>query len=116
VISFKTYLAGAQARIKNRVFFYILNNTGSKNTLAVRWAGWGKRLSYFFAAHTICGSNLFLKDKEIEFTPKMHWAALREALENIEKKSESLVLVWLFNQARTYFLTSGATSSPTSGT
>jgi hypothetical protein len=35
---------------------------------------------------------------------------------NKEYGDEESGLVWLFNQARTYFLTSGATSSPTSGT
>jgi len=35
--------------------------------------------------------------------PAMHWAALRAAHQNIEKISESLVMVRLYNEVRTYF-------------
>jgi hypothetical protein len=44
-------------------------------------------------AQKIFGSNLFLKNKEIEFTPKMHWATLRAANEKVSKMELSLVLV-----------------------
>jgi hypothetical protein len=45
------------------------------------------------AAQTICGSNLFLKNKEIEFTPEMQWAALSAAKAKIGKVSDCNILV-----------------------
>ncbi len=45
------------------------------------------------AAQKIFGSNLFLKNQKIEFVPQTQWAALKAALENKSKLSESLVLV-----------------------
>jgi hypothetical protein len=45
------------------------------------------------AAQTICGSNLFLRNKEIEFTPKMHWAALSAAKAKIGKIPDCNILV-----------------------
>jgi site-specific DNA recombinase len=46
-------------------------------------------------AQKIFGSNLFLKNKEIEFTPKMHWAALKAAHAKVPEMELSLVLVAL---------------------
>jgi site-specific DNA recombinase len=46
-------------------------------------------------AQKIFGSNLFLKNQKIEFTPQTQWASLLEALENKSKLSESLILVAL---------------------
>jgi hypothetical protein len=36
--------------------------------------------------------------------PQNQWAALCAAREMVSKKSESLVLVYLYNSARTYFI------------
>jgi hypothetical protein len=55
------------------------------------------------AAQTLFGSNLYLKNKEIEFTPQMHWAAIKAAHQRIQYENKGSVLVWLFQQARTYF-------------
>jgi hypothetical protein len=35
--------------------------------------------------------------------PQMHWAALRAAHQNDEKIPESLLMVRLYNEVRTYF-------------
>jgi hypothetical protein len=45
------------------------------------------------AALKIFGSNLFLKNKKIEFTPQTQWAALASAIENKENLSTSCLLV-----------------------
>ncbi|MDD5627414.1 MAG: hypothetical protein PHW01_05415 [Patescibacteria group bacterium] len=56
------------------------------------------------AAMKIAGSNLFLKNRKIEFTAQIQWAALCAAREKIGKMDESLIRVWLFNQVRIQFI------------
>ena len=56
-------------------------------------------------------SNLFLANREarlcapsgIDSEPQNQWAALCAAHEMASKKPKSMVLVWLYNSARTYF-------------
>ena len=56
-------------------------------------------------------SNLFLANREArvcapsgsENKPKNQWAALRAAHEMASEKPESMVLVYLYNSARTHF-------------
>ncbi len=60
------------------------------------------------AVQSIAGSNLFLKDKEIALVPKTHWAALRAAQCEYAKNKNCLVVVRLFEVARTYFLEGGS--------
>ena len=77
------------------------------------------------AAKEIFGSNLSLSQKQLQegggggaggtaksgrvapqsakIFPQMHWAALRAAHQNDKKIPESLLMVWLYSQARTYF-------------
>jgi len=63
------------------------------------------------ASKEVFGSNLFLANREarlcapsgIDSEPQNQWAALRAALEMASKKPKSMVLVWLYNSARTYF-------------
>ncbi len=57
------------------------------------------------AARSIAGSNLLLHNQKIEITPQPQWAALRAAHAEISKSNLSLVLVRLYEVARTYFLT-----------
>jgi site-specific DNA recombinase len=62
------------------------------------------------AARTIAGSNpvsstgqaLLLRNKCIEFTPQMQWAALRAAHAKLPEMELSCVLESLYNSARTY--------------
>ncbi len=44
------------------------------------------------AAQIISGSNLYLRNKEIEFTPQMQWAALRAAHAKVPEMEKSCVL------------------------
>ncbi len=44
------------------------------------------------AAQTIFGSNLYLRNKEIEFTPEKQWAALAAARKNFSEKNRSIIL------------------------
>ena len=55
------------------------------------------------AAQKIFGSNLFLKNQKIEFTPQTQWAALSAAREKIGKIPLSLILVPLSDTSQTYF-------------
>jgi site-specific DNA recombinase len=45
------------------------------------------------AAQKIFGSHLYLRNKEIEFTPQIHWAALSAAHQKIRNYSECNILV-----------------------
>ncbi len=45
------------------------------------------------AARSIAGSNLFLKNQKIEFTPKMQWAALSAALQKYSENPDCNILV-----------------------
>ena len=55
------------------------------------------------AAKEIFGSNLCLASRALRGEPQNQWAALCAAQKMASKKSESLVLVRLFDQIRTYF-------------
>jgi len=63
------------------------------------------------ASKEVFGSNLFLANREArvcapsgsENKPKNQWAALRAAHEMASEKPESMVLVYLYNSARTHF-------------
>ena len=55
------------------------------------------------SAQKIFGSNLFLKNRRIEFNPIPPYASLREAHENLAGKELCLVVVCLYRFARTYF-------------
>ncbi len=57
-----------------------------------------------FAAKEIFGSNLRLASRALRGEPQNQWAALCAAHEMASKKSERLVLVYLYNSARTYFI------------
>jgi len=48
--------------------------------------------------------NLRLASRALRGEPQNQWAALRAAREMASKKSESRVLVYLYNSARTYFI------------
>jgi hypothetical protein len=56
-------------------------------------------------------SNLFLANREarlrapsgMDSSGQNQWAALRAAHEMVSEKPKSMVLVWLYNHARTYF-------------
>ena len=60
----------------------------------------------------IDGLNLFLKNKQahfrapvaLNFPHKNPWVALRASLQNLGKIKESILLVELYNSARTYFI------------
>jgi len=56
------------------------------------------------AAKEIFGSNLRLASRALRGEPQNQWAALCAAHEMAFKKSESQVLVYLYNSARTYFI------------
>ena len=56
------------------------------------------------AAKEIFGSNLRLASRALRGEPQNQWAAHSAAQEMAFKKSESLVLVYLYNSARTYFI------------
>jgi hypothetical protein len=71
---------------------------------AARWEGGASGLSWTLAAQSLFGSNLFLREREIEFTPQTQWAALRAAHVRSSEKNESLFLVSLFDQVRTFFM------------
>ena len=45
------------------------------------------------AAQSLFGSNLYLRNKEIEFTPQMHWALLRAAHQKIQYENKGMVMV-----------------------
>jgi len=49
-------------------------------------------------------SNLRLASRAVRGEPQNQWAALCAAHEMVSKKSESQVLVWLYNSARTHFI------------
>jgi len=49
-------------------------------------------------------SNLHLASRALRGEPQNQWAALCAAHEMVSKKSESQVLVYLYNSARTYFI------------
>jgi len=51
----------------------------------------------------IFGSNLFLKNRKIGFTPINPYATLRVARENFSENERSCVLARLYEAARTYF-------------
>jgi hypothetical protein len=51
----------------------------------------------------IFGSNLHLKSRQVSGNPFKHYASLREARENLDKKDMTLIGVYLLNSARTYF-------------
>ena len=55
------------------------------------------------SAQKIFGSNLFLKNRRIEFNPIPPYASLREARENFSKKEFCLLIVCLYHSARNYF-------------
>jgi len=54
-------------------------------------------------AKKIFGSNLFLKNQKIEYTPQTQYAALSAAYGKIGKFPFSFLMVELYNSARTYF-------------
>jgi len=56
------------------------------------------------AAKEIFGSNLYLASRAVCGEPQNQWAALCAAQKMASKKSERLVLVYLYNSARTYFI------------
>ena len=56
------------------------------------------------AVKEIFGSNLFLASRALRGEPQNQWAALCAAHEMAFKKSESQVLVYLYNSARTHFI------------
>ena len=56
------------------------------------------------AAKEIFGLNLCLASRAARGEPQNQWAALGAAHEMVSKKSERLVLVCLYNSARTYFI------------
>jgi len=56
------------------------------------------------AAKEIFGSNLRLASRAVCGEPQNQWAALCAAQKMASKKSERLVLVYLYNSARTYFI------------
>ena len=56
------------------------------------------------AVKEIFGSNLFLASRALRGEPQNQWAALCAAQKMASKKSERLVLVYLYNSARTYFI------------
>jgi len=49
-------------------------------------------------------SNLFLASRALRGEPQNQWAALCAAQKMVSQKSESLVLVYLYNSARTHFI------------
>jgi len=49
-------------------------------------------------------SNLFLASRALRGEPQNQWAALCAAQKMASEKSERLVLVYLYNSARTYFI------------
>ena len=55
------------------------------------------------SAQKIFGSNLFLKNRRIEFNPIPPYAELRSARENFGEKEFCLVVVCLYHSVRTYF-------------
>ena len=55
------------------------------------------------SAQKIFGSNLFLKNRRIEFNPILPYASLREARKNFAGKEFCLVMVCLYRSVRTYF-------------
>ena len=74
--------------------------------------GWVWQVLYLFAsdlplkkssAQKIFGSNLYLKNRRIEFKPIPPYAELRSACENFPEKELCLVLVCLYRFVRTYF-------------
>ena len=56
------------------------------------------------AAKEIFGSNLRLASRAVRGEPQNQWAALCAAQEMASKKSERLVLVYLYDSARTHFI------------
>ncbi len=46
-----------------------------------------------------------------EFRPQNHWQAVESAREKIGQISESLLVVWLYNEVRTYFSAEGGSAS-----
>jgi len=48
--------------------------------------------------------NLFLASRALRGEPKNQWAALCAAQKMASQKSERLVLVYLYNSARTHFI------------
>jgi len=48
--------------------------------------------------------NLFLASRALRGEPQNQWAALCAAQKMVSEKSERLVLVYLYNSARTYFI------------
>jgi len=56
------------------------------------------------AVKEIFGSNLFLASRALRGEPQNQWAALCAAQKMASKKSERLVLVYLYNSARTHFI------------
>jgi len=55
-------------------------------------------------AQKIFGLNLFLKNRQISFTPQTQWAALCAALESVSKNDMCLVMVPLYASVKTYFI------------
>ena len=55
------------------------------------------------AAKEIFGSNLILAAREARATPQKPWRFLQIAAEKTAKISESLILVGIYDQARTFF-------------
>jgi hypothetical protein len=47
----------------------------------------------------------------LNFRPQNHWFAVATAREKIGKISQSLVMVWLYNEVRTYFSSEGGSAS-----
>jgi len=49
-------------------------------------------------------TNLFLASRAARGEPQNQWAAMAAAQKMASEKSERLVLVYLYNSARTYFI------------
>ena len=54
-------------------------------------------------AQKVFGSNLFLKNRELQFTPQTQWAALCAARLDYEKNPKSFAMVFPYKNVRTYF-------------
>jgi hypothetical protein len=52
----------------------------------------------------ICGLNLSLQNRKVVFTPQNQWASLCDAHKKISEMPLCLVLVQLYNEAKTYFI------------
>jgi len=55
-------------------------------------------------AQKIFGSNLYLRNKEIEFVPQTQWATLCAARQKISENSFCFVLERLYQAVRTHFI------------